>query len=149
MARDGRLVYLLHRAARVAVGHVTLRTQSEVGVSAVQLGTLSQLAMRPGSTMTSLAEQFDLNKSAMSGMVARLERDGLIVRKPNPGDARGSLLFLTKKGDGVRAGSRAVFQRATAELTDGFSSREMDVVIRFLNALVERFSEAEAMEAEQ
>lgn len=141
VALDRRLLFLLHRAARVAVAHVNEATLGEVGVSAIQLATLSQLAQQPGSTMTSLAMLFDLNKSAMSSMVARLERDGLVRREPNPRDGRGSLLYLTKKGTGVRADSRAVFRRAQAELTEGFSEQELDVVVRFMNGLVERFSD--------
>ncbi len=71
-------------------------------------------------------------------MVARLERAGLVRREPNPRDARGVQLFLTAKGQGVRADARPVFRRVIAEMSDGFSDSELEVVYRFLHAVAER-----------
>ncbi len=56
----------------------------------------------------------------------------------NPRNGRGTLLFLTAKGERVRLASRPVFRRAMSEMVEGFTSSELKVVFRFLNALVER-----------
>ena len=103
-----------------------------------QLGTLSYLAQRHGCTMTEIAELLDLNKPAVSAMLRRLERSHLIRREPNPHDGRGTLLFLTAKGERVRLASRPVFQRAMSEVTGDFAASELEVVFRYLNALLER-----------
>lgn len=141
VATDRRLLYLLQRASRAAIARANTRTVEQLGVSATQLATLAHLAKQPGSTMTDIADLFDLNKSAVSGMLSRLEKAGLVERRPNPKDGRGSLLFLTDRGESVRASAMPLVKRATAELTDGFSAAEVDVIYRFLNAIVERYSE--------
>ena len=138
MAQDRRLLFLLQRARRAALAHVNARTLDRLGVSVAQLGTLSYLAQRHGCTMTEIAELLDLNKPAASAMLRRLERARLIRREPNPRDGRGTLLFLTAKGERVRLASRPVFQRAMSELIGDFAPSELEAVFRFLNALLER-----------
>ncbi len=140
---DRRLLYLLHRASQVAIRHVNARL-AERAVSVAQLGTLSYLAQRPGSSLTDLATVLDLNKSAITTMCARLERAGLLRREPNPHEARSARLFSTAKGERMREGSRPVFRAVMREMTEGFSRDELDVVARFLGAVVERFGSEEA-----
>jgi MarR family transcriptional regulator, transcriptional regulator for hemolysin len=138
VAHDRRLLYLLQRATRAAIARANTSTLERLGVSVAQLGTLSYLAQRHGCTMTDVAALLDLNKPAVSAMLGRLERAHLIRRAPNPRDGRGTLLFLTAKGERVRLASRPVFQRAISEMVEGFTAGELEVVFRFLNVLVER-----------
>ena len=139
MASDRRLLYLLQRAARAATAGANASTVERIGVSVTQLGTLSYLAKHAGCTATDIAELLDLNKSAVSSMIGRLERAALVRRAPNPRDGRASLLFLTEKGQRVLTQARPVFRRAMADMTEGFSEGELATVFRFLNSLVERF----------
>jgi DNA-binding MarR family transcriptional regulator len=143
MATDRRLLFLLQRATHAAVSRANRITLEALGVSAAQLATLAYLAKRPRSTMTEVADLFDLNKSGVSGMASRLERGGLVKREPSPGDKRASLLSLTTKGQTVHERSAPLIRRATAEITDGFTSAEMDVVFRFLRAIIDKFADEE------
>ncbi|WP_394831354.1 MarR family winged helix-turn-helix transcriptional regulator [Pendulispora rubella] len=140
---DRRLFFLLPRAARMVMARANDATIRVLGVSSAQLATLAYLAKKPGSTMTDVANLFDLNKSGVSGMVARLERAGLVKREPSPRDGRATLLWLTPKGESVRAESMPLVRRATAEMTEGFTPEEVDVIYRFLNAIIDKCADAE------
>lgn len=135
---DRRLLFLLHRSAQAATWYANTRLEAQADISVAQLGTLSYIAERPGCSMTEVAELLDLNKSAVSSMCARLERSGLLRREPNPRDARGAQLFSTPKGEQTRERSRPVFRALMKEMTEGFSSDELDVVLRFLDTIVRR-----------
>jgi len=137
---DRRLLFVLQRAARAALAHANELTLDALGVSAPQLATLSYLAKHPKATMTAIADLLDLNKSAVSSMITRLERAGLVTRAEDPEDARANLVSLTPKGQQVRESSRPVINRAQAEVTDGFSAAELEVIYRFLNTVIERCS---------
>ena len=50
-----------------------------------------------GLRMGELAERAHLSKQAMTEMVRRLERDGLVERRTDPHDARAALVFLTDR----------------------------------------------------
>lgn len=128
----------MHRASRVLTAWANDRTVAELGVSSAQLGTLYFVAKNLRCSASDVANTLDLNKSAMSGMVGRLERAGLLRREPNPKDARASLLSLTPRGEEVRARSLALVRKLTSEVTAGFDASELDVVTRFLTTVVER-----------
>ena len=50
-----------------------------------------------GLRMGELARRARLSKQAMTEMVRRLERDGLVERRADPRDGRASLIFLTAR----------------------------------------------------
>jgi DNA-binding MarR family transcriptional regulator len=120
---------------------VNVRTIAELGVSSSQLAALYYVAKRPGCSMTEVATLLDLNKSALSGLVQRLESAEVLRREPNPRDGRGHMLFVTKKGEATRAQSLPLVRKLTTEMTEGFSAAEVETVLRFLNSLIERYGE--------
>jgi len=138
---DRRLFFLLHRAHRALSTHASVGLSDALGISASQLTTLMYVARHEGCSLTELADLLDLNKSAITGLVQRMERAGTLRREPNPDDARGSLLFVTPKGHEVRERAKPLLKRLNTELTHGFSADEMDVVLRFLNSVVDRFGQ--------
>jgi DNA-binding MarR family transcriptional regulator len=50
-----------------------------------------------GLRMGELARRARLSKQTMTEMIRRLERDGLVERRPDPADGRASLIFLTDR----------------------------------------------------
>jgi DNA-binding MarR family transcriptional regulator len=64
-----------------------------------------------GLRMGELARRSLLSKQTMTELVRRLEHDGLVERRPDPADARASLVFLTER-------SRAFEPAAAAALAD-------------------------------
>jgi DNA-binding MarR family transcriptional regulator len=58
---------------------------------------LLPLYEQDGLRMGELARRARLSKQTMTTMIRRLERDGLVARRPDPRDARASLIFLTER----------------------------------------------------
>ena len=56
---------------------------------------LLPLYEQDGLRMGELARRARLSKQTMTTMIRRLEEDGLVERRPDPHDARASLVFLT------------------------------------------------------
>ena len=50
-----------------------------------------------GIQLGELARRSRLSKQTMTSLVRRVERDGLIERRPDPADARATLIFLTER----------------------------------------------------
>jgi len=141
---DRRLFFLMHRAHRSLFAHVDARTQEVLGVSASQLGALYYVAAHEGCSPSEIAGTRDLNKSAVSAMVRRMERAGVVRRAANPSDGRGTLLYATPKGHEVRAQSLPWVRRLTGEILDGFDAREVQTIFRFLNSVVDRYGDSDA-----
>ena len=64
-----------------------------------------------GLRMGELARRALLSKQTMTELVRRLEREGLVERRPDPADGRASLIFLTAR-------SREFLPTAAAILDD-------------------------------
>jgi DNA-binding MarR family transcriptional regulator len=59
--------------------------------------------------MRIIGERLMVHPTSVTNTIDRLEREHLVIRKPNPRDGRGTLAEITPAG-------RAVMQRATADL---------------------------------
>jgi DNA-binding MarR family transcriptional regulator len=57
-----------------------------------------------------IGERLMVHPTSVTNIIARLERQGMVSRRPNPRDGRGRLAEITAKG-------RSVVERATADLT--------------------------------
>jgi DNA-binding MarR family transcriptional regulator len=63
-----------------------------------QFLTLAALNELGSAAVGTLAEQLDIERTAMGKMVEFLERDGLVTIEPSPTDGRSRLIELTEKG---------------------------------------------------
>jgi MarR family transcriptional regulator, organic hydroperoxide resistance regulator len=136
---DRRIIFMLNRAQRALSGYASSNLDALLGISVAHLTTLMYVSKHAGCSMTELADLLDLNKSAVTGLVQRMERGGTLRREANPEDGRGSLLYVTAKGDALRERAKPLVRRLNGELAEGFTDAEIEVVLRFLNRTVERF----------
>ena len=74
------------------------REDAASGVSPARLSALSVLVFGGPSTLTELAAAERVRVPTMSRLVAALEAEGLVRRRPHPNDARAAVLHATAKG---------------------------------------------------
>jgi len=75
-------------------------------------------------TPTELARHRMMTSGGMTAALDRLERKGLVVRVPNPGDRRGSLVRLTDAGRVVIDDAMSGHVRIEGDLVSGLAKRE-------------------------
>ena len=63
-----------------------------------QCEALRLIARHEGLTVQAFAEQMGLEKTWASRLLVRMEKDGLVQRRPNPADSRSLLVELTSRG---------------------------------------------------
>lgn len=66
------------------------------------LSVLDTLAHRGPSRLTDLTETEQLTQPGITQLITRLERDGLVLRRRDPGDGRAVIVDLTEAGRRVR-----------------------------------------------
>ena len=138
---DKRLFFLMHRAHHALLSDVTARTIVALGVSPAQLATIHYVAKHPGCSMTDVANLLDVAKSAVTSTVKRMEAADILRREPNAKDARGSLLYVTPKGESIRVQALPFIRKLNAELMEGFSPAEVETILRFFDSIVARYGE--------
>lgn len=88
---------------------------------------LLEIAPDSGRTPGFLAKSLDLENSSITGLLDRLAKKELIVRKPNPNDRRGILIFLTPKGIQARNTIKSLVEELDRKLRTELSPEEVKV----------------------
>jgi DNA-binding MarR family transcriptional regulator len=96
---DGHIGYLLRQAWRVLLGAMDSELRPH-GLTPYQYGALSVLARNPGASGADLARAINITPQAMNGVLATLEREALIERRPHP--THGRILQATLTSEGQR-----------------------------------------------
>jgi len=71
-----------------------------------------------GLQMGELARRSRLSKQTMTSLVRRVERDGLVVRSPDPTDARATLVSLTPRARAFEPVAGRVLEGVHARVRD-------------------------------
>ncbi|MCX4090897.1 MarR family winged helix-turn-helix transcriptional regulator [Nocardia sp. alder85J] len=130
------LVDSLVQAAFVTMA-VLNRVAAEHDLSLTQLRVLGILRDRRVG-VTTLAGYLGLEKSTMTGLVARAEKRGLLQRAPNPGDGRAVDIFLSPQGaelvERVHGQIVQILAPRTTDLTPAEQRRLHSLLRRTLDA---------------
>ena len=77
------------------------KVQKDFGVSIPQILCLEYLKSAPNyqATQRNIRDHLNLNSSTVTGIIGRLEKNGLLARLPKSGDKRVTNITLTSAGD--------------------------------------------------
>lgn len=137
-----RIFHLMQLAHRALFRAADQRLQGELGISAVQQGALFVIAQNDPCHPSDIAKVLDMNKSAVTTLVARLESGGFVTRKADPKDGRAQFICMSEKGQNAMRRSVPFTKQANEALLAGFSAREIATIERFLSQVVVRSSRA-------
>jgi DNA-binding MarR family transcriptional regulator len=119
--------YLVSRATLV----VTAALRRELAAADVEtvrpayLGVLMCLWREDGLKVVELGRRAGLEPSTMTGLLDRMERDGLVARTADPHDRRALRILLTERGRAVQAPVTEVVDRTLATMFAGMSEAEV------------------------
>ncbi len=84
------------------------RMEGQLGVTGPQRFVIRMIGRFPRISAGAVSDLLHVHPSTLTGVLKRLERRGLVVRRADPADARRALLELTAKGrrvDATRVGT--------------------------------------------
>ncbi len=105
-----------------------------LGVTTQRFSALVLIASNPGLKQTELAGVMGIARSGVLAIVEALSLQGLIERRPAPGDARAQALFLSPLGEEKLPKIVQLVREHDRELVRGFSAAEIET----LKSLLER-----------
>ena len=134
---EGHIGYLLRQAWRALEGamEITLRPH---GLSPPQYGVLTVLAREPGASGADLARAVHNTPQAMNGVLATLEREALIERRPHPTHGRILQATLTSEGQRRLEAANPSIRALERAIERGSSSDEIATVKTWLVATAQR-----------
>jgi DNA-binding MarR family transcriptional regulator len=111
-------------AEALDVGASLLARHLARGTSLTSRAVLATLDEDGPARLTALASAIGASQPAMTQLVGRLERDGLLARLVDPEDARATLVEITGAGRALRAGLRQSQHERLGELLDVLSAHD-------------------------
>ena len=126
--------YLITRVKSMISNMVTQRTMAELGITSQQASVLFMVASGKCLLAAELAREYGIDASAVTRLIDRLEKRGLLTRVRSDEDRRVVRLALTDEGHAIAARMPAVFTSVTDRLLSGFSPEETG----FLKSLLRR-----------
>ncbi len=85
--------------------------------------------------ITRLAEKVALDKSTLTGILDRLERDGLITRQAKPDDRRAIYVRLTERSLSMRNDLTHIYEATNQQFISRLTSHECEVFDKVLKKL--------------
>ncbi|MBF0858655.1 MarR family transcriptional regulator [Gluconobacter sp. LMG 31484] len=116
----------------------TLLLERELKKSGLRIGQLPVLqALQDGKTLNqkALADFADIEQPGMTTLLARMERDGLIQREPDPADRRSTLVTLTPDGQRKSRSIVPIMEHLTDIALKGFTPLERDILVTLLERI--------------
>ena len=136
--------YMTNWAARLFARAIDLRLQ-KIGVSSGQMPVFFALGNGEELPQKTLAKVAAIEQPTMAATLSRMERDGLVERRPDPADGRSQLVALTpqamEKAVAVREAAMAVNIEAMRDLSEEERALFLDLVARILSSLERTLAE--------
>ena len=112
-----------------------------------QFDLLAMLDREDGQTLADLARQLLVTAGNVTGVVDRAERDGLVVRRPDPGDRRSKRVYVTARGRRLFANAAARHAERIGDVFDALSDAELARLSRMLERIRARLEQRAGKEA--
>jgi DNA-binding MarR family transcriptional regulator len=131
---------LIATAARLLARIADTRLR-DIGISVSQLPVL--VALKDGASLSQaeLTRRASVEQPSMAQLLARMERDGVIRRKPDPADGRSSLISLTARTMKLIGPARAIMARGNRDALAGFNDREVRQLVALLQRVIANVSD--------
>jgi len=136
---DKRLFFLINMAQHRMFKFADAQCEEHLGISVTQAAALMFIAKNEGCLQKNLSKALGLNNSAVTGLVGRMNKNGLINRESCAEDGRASRLFISTLGQKKLPEIFPLIQTINEKLTEEFSEDEIETVIRFLNTVMNSF----------
>jgi MarR family transcriptional regulator for hemolysin len=108
---------------------------------------LQTLSEQEGELQRQLAQRLCIEGPTMTRHLDRLEANGLIERRPDPDDRRGTRVFATDDGRDRLQAMWAAMERSERDLLDGFSPEEVDTFVEMITRVRENIWHAAQADA--
>ncbi|MBO4629451.1 MAG: MarR family transcriptional regulator [Treponema sp.] len=140
--RGGTLLSQVHQVCG-RVWNKILRQNNMADLEGARGRIIFALWGKDGVPIKTLCEKTSLDKSTLTGIIDRLERDGYIERKPSQTDKRSTLICLTGKEQEFAKHIQKVSNQMNKIFYKGFSDEEIMQFDSMLERILVNCKEAE------
>ena len=102
-----------------------------------QLGMLAFLWKNDGINQIQLGSRMNKDRTTISGIIDRLEKEGLVIRRKNPDDRRTHLIYLTPRAFDLKDELERLAAQANNEATVMLTKAEKEQLEKILRKILD------------
>lgn len=133
--KDTSAGYLVNHLARLFGIALTERLKP-LNLAPAQFMVLLVLWREAGLSQRQLVERLSVEQATMANTLGRMERDGLIERRPHPQDGRVQLIFPTARAVALEAAATDAAARVNAAALAGLDASEIAAFLASLRRVM-------------
>lgn len=99
-----------------------------LGYTRAQWQAIKAIDRNEGINQSGLAELLEVEPITLCRLMDRMEKSGLVERRPDPEDRRAHRLFITEQSRQSSAELSSIGATLMAEVTDGLSPEELETL---------------------
>lgn len=134
-SRNDSAAYLAAQLAKTFAKALSKRAAA-LGFSPGQFPILLELWHEDGLTQRQLLDRVDIEQATLANTLSRMERDGLIKRKPHPRDKRAQIIELSEKGRELEARAIAASCETDDLLFAQFRRFERELMLEYMRRAI-------------
>ena len=145
------LGFILNDVARLLRKRFEQRARAaRLGLTRAQSSVLASLARQEGINQAALAQILEIEPITLARLIDRLQAAALVERRPDPGDRRARLLYLTASAypllERIFSLAAAVREDALAGVPETDRARLVEMLLTMKSNLLDRAAEPTALQ---
>ncbi len=129
---------LVHTSIRIRLGLRRALLSTGRDITPEQWGVLVTLAFEQGLSQCALGQRLVKDKATLTRILDRMEKRGLLTRKPHGRDRRSHRLYVTAEGLELRRALLPTVQAYAGEVFSGLSSEDLHTLKTLLEKINQR-----------
>lgn len=127
--------YLVNHMARLFAEGLRKRI-APLGIVPGQFPALLALWERDGLTQKELLKLVAIEQATLANTLTRMERDGLIIRKEHPADARARTIHLTEQAKSIRDAAYQAANETNEDALGTLSRTERQAFLDYMHRTI-------------
>lgn len=136
---DESLGFIINKTA-IAIKKEFIKRLKPYGLTPEQWSILNRLGEQDGLSQKDLAQRTYKDQPNTARILDKLEKKMLLKRADNPDDRRGFLIFLTPKGQEIRASILPITTQLNEDAALGLKKQEKNQLINLLNRVYDNLN---------
>lgn len=132
--------FVVNTTAKAFQKILDMELRKSVGVTISQLRVVVALIRQPGLTQKEIADRVGVEGATLVPLIDKMEKEGLLKRKPDSKDRRVNRIYLTHKGDSLWASMMECVLQIRKSSTKDISEGEISTTLETLRKISKNLS---------
>lgn len=132
---ENSMGFVVNMTAKAFQKSFDIELRKNAGVSLSQWRVVGALVMQPGLTQKEIADKVGIEGATLVPILDKMEKEGLLKRKPDSNDRRVNRIYLTQKADSLWESMVECALRIRKSSTKNISENDIQTTLETLRKI--------------